>query len=146
MLSWRVAIVLSVLFSLGIQRPGKHLLIETKESTEDCMEWIVFVEIVIQFCLFQYQMRHQLRPYKAEIKPGDIERTLRRHAGLIMTQENYWRAAGERGIAHTRRLWKHTFVIAVCMASPNVQRIRFTNDADYRTDRPINRDASHLKI
>ena len=39
MLSWRVAIVLYVLFSLGIQRPGKHLLIETKESTEDCMEY-----------------------------------------------------------------------------------------------------------
>ena len=35
MLSWKVAIILTIMFSLGSQMPGKHYLIETEDDAEE---------------------------------------------------------------------------------------------------------------
>ena len=35
MLSWKVAIILTLMFVLGSQMPGKHYLIETEDDAEE---------------------------------------------------------------------------------------------------------------
>ena len=48
MLSWKVAIILTLIFSLSSQRPKKHLLIETEDDAEEGKRWkSLFLSLVI---------------------------------------------------------------------------------------------------
>ena len=50
MLSWKVAIILTLIFSLSSQMPKKHLLIETEDYAEEGKRWIsnvLFLLLVI---------------------------------------------------------------------------------------------------
>ena len=50
MLSWKVAIILTLIFSLSSQMPKKHLLIETEDYAEEGKRWksnVLFLSLVI---------------------------------------------------------------------------------------------------